>query len=84
MRTILLALVGCVSLGAQTFVGINYLYRADDSAKTKPVFVLGTLAFDAAHKTMTFGPAERTKKQIKQGFPEVPGFEIHGETVSSA
>jgi hypothetical protein len=83
MRALLLVLISCVSLGAQTFKGIDYLYRTDDSAKTKPIFVLGTITFDATNKSMTFKSSPRTKYEIRHGFPEV-NLGITNETISSA
>jgi hypothetical protein len=80
-RPLLLSLVLCVTASAQTFKGINYLYRADD--QTKPVLVLGALTFDTASKSVKFGSVARSKKQIREDFPEVD-LEIKADALSSA
>jgi hypothetical protein len=83
MRLLILSALFCIPATTQTFQRIDYLHRADDNAKSKPVFVLGTMAFDAANRSMTFKSLPRTKYQIKHGFPEV-NLGITNETISSA
>src|ERR1035438_3787194 len=64
MKPLLLALIlsASATIQAQTFKGVDYLYRATDRAKATQVY--GVLTIDSANKRLTFTSKLKVNKKL--------------------